>query len=494
MTNDDAGGVTNDDVGGVTSDDVGGVTSDVDDAVAGDVITRRAWRVLFIGSMCSFQTALNVSIMNVAFPSLRADFPRVSPADMSWVLSVYTIVSAAVFVPAGVMARRSGHKKVTLIGLALFTCGSLIGGLAPTVPILIVGRVFQAVGGSSIGPATVAMILDEFPASRRTLAISAWSGLATIASAVGPSLGALLIGAGGWRWAFWISVPIGVIAFTGGALIFREWSDPDAPAFPDRPSVAMLIVGVSLVTLGVVKAPAWGIGSAGTIGVVMVGLVLLVALVQRSQRVPRPLLQLHLFRYPTFRMAAVGAFAFGVGFFAIFFGGFQFLTFVWGFATLKAGLWFLILPVMIAVVSPVAGRMAERVGEGAVLVVSGVLGAAGGAVLLIAAGRSPSFTAWAIAAVLLGLGGGLAFPAIYSLVVAGLPPTMYAVAMSVQQTFQRLASVFGVALTIGLTANWMPGDGVGAYRSVWWVVLVCGAATALLGMRRLAKPAVQTAD
>lgn len=441
-------------------------------------------RVLLIGSTCSFQTALNVSVMNVAFPSLRADFPNVSTSDLSWVLSVYTIVGAAVFVPAGVMARRIGHKRTTLGGLAIFTIGSLLGALAPTVGILLFARVLQAVGGSAIGPSTVALIVDEFPPSRRTFAIASWSGLATVASAVGPSLGALLIGAGGWRWAFWMSVPIGVAAFIGGSLVFREFHDSDAPSVPDPPSIVALLIGVSLMTLGIVQVPRWGVVSVRTIACIVIGLVLVAWLVTRSRHVDRPLLDLNLYRFPTFRKSSIAAFAFGIGFFGVYFGAFQFLTFVWGFGTLKAGLWFLIMPVAIALVSPVAGRASERFGEAVVLAASGMMFIAGALALLLGAHRGPSFVAWAIAAIFLGLGSGLAFPATYSLAVAGMEPTMVSVSMSLQQTYQRLAGVLGVAIVIGMTAGWQTGDGVGSYRLVWWLVLVSGVATALLGAGR----------
>lgn len=449
-----------------------------------DPISPRAMRVLLIGSLCSFQTALNVSVMNVAFPSLRADFSTVTASDLSWVLSAYTIVGAATFVPAGVIARRYGHKRTTLTGLTLFTVGSLLGALSPNVPVLIGARVIQAAGGSAIGPATVALIVDEFPPSRRTFAVSSWSGLATIASAIGPSLGALLIGAGGWRWAFWMSVPIGLIALTAGTLIFREWSDPQAPRLPDAFSVAALLVGVSLVTLAVVEAHAWGPLSGRILVAAACGVALVGWVVWRSAHVERPLLEVGLFRYRTFRKAAASALLFGIGFFALFFGAFQFLTFVWGFGTLKAGMWFLILPAVIALMSPVAGRASERFGEASLLLVAGLAMIAGALTLLIGAGPTASLALWAPAAVLLGIASGLAFPATYSLVVAGLPATMVAVAMSLQQTLQRIAGVLGVAIAIGLTAGWKAGDGVGSYALIWWVVGISGLATALLGLGR----------
>jgi EmrB/QacA subfamily drug resistance transporter len=449
-----------------------------------ETLSPRALRVLLLSSLCSFQASLNLSIMNVAFPDLQKAFPDVSRAHLSWVINTYTIVAAAVLVPLGIVADRVGRKRVTLAGLATFTTGSVLGALAPSVPVLIVARTLQALGASATAPASVALMLDEVPMSRRTFAVAVWSGIGSAAAAAGPSLGAVLIDAGGWRWAFWTTAPIGLLCLALGARIFRESKAATAPEIPDVASAAFLMIGVAALTLGVIQSRSWGWTSGRTLGAVAVAVVLLGGLFVRSGRVRNPLVNLELFRFGSFRQAAAGTVFFGIGFFALFFGSFQFLTFVWGYSITEAGLLFLLVPSAIAVMSPVAARLTDRFGHGAMLTTAGVLFMGGASFLATSLGDRPDLTVWFVGLGIIGLAGSLAWPAIFGLVVLGIPPYLFAVATGVNQTFQRVATVLGVALTITLTDSWRAGDGVGVYARMWWLMVGAGGAAVLVGLWR----------
>jgi EmrB/QacA subfamily drug resistance transporter len=441
-------------------------------------------RVLIVGSMCSFQSSLNLSVMNVAFPDLQRAFPDVSRATLSWVLNTYTIVAAAVLIPFGILADRVGRKRVLLVGLVGFTAGSTLGALAPSVPVLVAARAVQALGASAVTPASVALILSEMPASRRTVAVATWSGIGSAAAAAGPSLGALLIDVGSWRWAFWMSVPIGFTAFAFSLRTFRESRDPSAPELPDVASAAALMAGTGLLTLGIVQSGAWGWGSPGTLAALVAAAILLGFLFVRSARVRNPLVDLALFRFPSFRQASAASLLFGTGFFALFFGALQFLRFVWDYPTVEAGLLFLTVPAVISAGSPLAAKLTERYGHGPVLTAAGVLFAGGSTFLALTAGDQPDLTVWFTGLAVLGVAGSLAWPAIFGLVVMGIPPTLFAVATGVNQTFQRVATVLGVALTITLTDSWQEGDGVGAYARLWWLMAAGGAGGVVVGMWR----------
>src|SRR5688500_7473961 len=160
--------------------------------------------------MCAFVTSLNQSIMSVAFPDLRRSFPDVSAAQLSWVLNSYTIVAGATLILAAVVSSRFGRKRVLLTGLSIFTIAATACALAPNPPTLIAARVVQAIGWSMITPAAIAVILADVPPSRRATAIATWGGVGGVATALGPSLGAVIIDAGTWRWAFAISIPFGL--------------------------------------------------------------------------------------------------------------------------------------------------------------------------------------------------------------------------------------------------------------------------------------------
>jgi EmrB/QacA subfamily drug resistance transporter len=453
-------------------------------------------QVLLLGSLCSFQASLNLSIMNVAFPDLQRAFPDVTRAHLSWVLNTYTIVSAAVLVAFGIVADRLGRKRITLAGLATFTTGSVLGALAPSVPVLIAARALQALGASATAPASVALILDEVPTSRRTFAVAMWSGIGSAAAAIGPSLGAVLIDAGGWRWAFWSTAPFGVLCLVLGLVIFRESRSAVAPEVPDLLSAALLMVGVGLLTLGVIQSGTWGWGSVKTLGALAAAIVLLTGLFVRSGRVRNPLVNLELFRFASFRQASAGSVLFGLGFFALFFGAFQFLRFVWGYSTTEAGLLFLVMPALIALGSPIAVRLTERFGHGHVLSAAGLLFVCGATFMATSLGDRPNLTVWFIGLAIMGLAGSLGWPAIFGLVVIGIPPSLFAVATGVNQTFQRVATVLGVALTITLTDSWRAGDGVGVYVRMWWLMAIGGTAAVLVGLwrprERRAEPVLAT--
>jgi EmrB/QacA subfamily drug resistance transporter len=438
--------------------------------------------VVFTVALCSFQAGLNLSIMNVAFPALQRSWPDASRASLSWVLSVYTIVTAAVLIPAGVVADRVGHRRVALIGLATFVVGSSTGALSPNVSVLIAGRVVQALGGAMLGPAAVALLLDAVPSSRRTFAMAIWSAVGSVATASGPSLGAWLVDIGGWRWAFWTGVPFGILAWVLGYRTFEERRVADR-RFPDPWSSALLLVGIGSLTLALVQSRSWGWTSPSTLVAGAAGATTLSALAIRSSRIASPLIDPALLRFAGVRYALSGAVFYGVGFFALFFGAIQFLSFVWGYDTMHAGLLFVATPATMVVMSPIAGRLAERLGLGPMLVIAGVLTVAGAITMAVALGAERDVAPWITGMILLGVGGAFAWPALFGLVVEGLPTSLFAQAMGVQQAVQRVAGALGVAATISLTDAWRSGDGVGDYVHLWYLVGAAGIAALLIGAR-----------
>jgi EmrB/QacA subfamily drug resistance transporter len=450
--------------------------------VSREPLTPRMLLVIFTVSMCSFQAGLNLSIMNVAFPDLQRSWPDASRASLSWVLSVYTIVTAATMIPAGVVADRVGHRRIALIGLATFVIGSSTGALSPNVSVLIVGRVVQAVGGAMLGPAAVALLLDAVPATRRTFAMSIWSAVGSVATASGPSLGAWLVDIGGWRWAFWTGVPFGIVAWVLGFRTFEERRVADR-RFPDPWSSALLLVGIGSLTLALVQSRTWGWSSPSTLAAFATSAATLSALALRSSRIASPLIDPALLRFSGVRYAVSGAVLYGAGFFALFFGAIQFLSFVWEYDTMQAGLLFVATPASMVVMSPIAGRLAERLGLGMMLVIAGLFTIAGACTMGLALGADRHVAPWITGMVLFGIGGSFAWPALFGLVAEGLPPSLFAQAMGVQQAFQRIAGALGVAATITLTDAWRPGDGVGDYVHLWYLVGAAGIAALLIGAR-----------
>ena len=335
---------------------------------------RIPWPVFFVAVAGAFVVALDLSIVNVAFPSIEGSFPDASKATLSWVLSAYSVVFGALLLGAGRIADRSGRRRWFLRGAAVFTFGSLLCGVATAPWMLIGGRVVQAVGAALLMPASLALLLGATPAALRAQAVAMWGGISALAVATGPSLGAILIDAGGWRWAFFINLPILAVVGVMTRRVVTE-SIVGGPK-PDLFGVALLSGSVALLALGITQVDEWGWTSSAVIGALGGAVVLGIAAVQRARVHPTPAIDLTLFSNRTVALANGATFAYAVGFFAMLLANVLFLTSVWEYSTLKAGLAITPGPLVVAALSRSTGALASRVGYRPVLVVGGLVFAA----------------------------------------------------------------------------------------------------------------------
>src|SRR3954449_6303367 len=222
----------------------------------------RRWKVLLVTGVAVFMAFLDVTIVNVAFPSIREAFPETSLAGLSWVLNAYNIVFAALLVPAGRLADLLGRRRMFFVGLALFVVASALCGLAWSVGVLVAARVLQAAGAALLVPTSLGLLLPEFPVERRATATALWGAIGGVAAATGPSLGGLLISWADWRLVFFVNLVFGAAAWLPARRLLRETRDPDRGAVPDALGIALLAGGVGALSLAIVEAPDWGWGSA----------------------------------------------------------------------------------------------------------------------------------------------------------------------------------------------------------------------------------------
>src|SRR5579863_7131566 len=197
-----------------------------------DSDSRRITAVVGVLALAVFMSSLDLFIVNLAFPYISRQYPGTSLSSLSWVLNGYTIVFAAVLVPAGRWADRIGRRRLFVAGLAGFTAGSVLCGLAPGVAALIVARVIQAAGAGAMVPASLSLLLAAVPPSVRTKALGTWSALGALGAALGPVIGGTLVQVN-WRWVFWINVPVGVAAVIMAIRAVPESRDPSASGRPD---------------------------------------------------------------------------------------------------------------------------------------------------------------------------------------------------------------------------------------------------------------------
>lgn len=440
-----------------------------------------ARRTLTIASLATLATFLDTTILYVAFPDIGATFSGTDAAELSWVLNAYTIVFAALLIPAGKVADRIGHRKVFLAGSALFTAASVACGLAPTAEALIAFRVVQAMGAAALIPSSLALVMHAFPRDQIPKAVAIWGAAGAVAGALGPTLGAAIIESLGWRWAFYLNLPIGAFTVVAGARTLRESSDLET-RIPAAAGVGLVALTAGILSFGVVESDRFGWASGRTLTVLSAGVVLALSFVAHQRRTSRPVLDLDLFRLPNFRWGNLAMLSFGVAFSAMFFGSILFLTQVWDWSILKAGFGVAPGPTLVALVAPRAGALAGRIGQRPILLAGGVLYAAGGAYRLIALGPEIDYVRDYLPSMLLtGLGVAFCFPQLSSVVAQALPPNRIGIGGAALQAGRQLAGTFGVALTIAFLGTPTDlADALTRYDRVWWLIVAGGLVTSLL--------------
>jgi MFS family permease len=190
---------------------------------------RRLAAVFAVTSLGAFMSSLDLSIVNVAFPALARSFPHDSRAALAWVITAYAIVFGALMVSGGRTADRLGRRHTFFTGIAVFCAGSAVCAAAPALAVLVTGRTAQAIGAALLVPSSLGLLQQEYPSGLRSLAVSLWSGVGGLAVATGPSLGAALIQAAGWRSAFYVNLPVGLIAWDAGAGFCPGGHGPNPP-------------------------------------------------------------------------------------------------------------------------------------------------------------------------------------------------------------------------------------------------------------------------
>ena len=452
-------------------------------------MTRHRNAVFVVTALGAFMASLDLSIVNVAFPALAHSFPRASRAELAWVITAYSIVYASLLVTAGRTADRLGRRKVFFLGLAVFTVGSGLCGLAPSLELLIAGRVGQGVGAALLLPASLGLLLEVFTQEARSQAVALWAGVGALAVATGPSLGALLISAGGWRWAFFVNLPVGLIAWMVG----RRVLPVDAPAVrsgaPDYGGVVLVTLSLAGLVLAISQGPDWGWTDDRVLGAGAVFVVLGALFVRRCLHHPQPVLDLELFRHRSFRVANAATVVYAMGFFAMLLGNILFLTGVWHYSILRAGLAVTPGPLVVAAVSGPAGRLAHRYGFRRVLVPGFAVFAAGLAWYATRVGVHPDYLAvWLPGALVTGAGIGLTFPVLGAAAVASLHSSRFAVGSAVNQTSRQVGGAIGVAILVAILASpATPAASVDHFRHLWayaaGMALLAGLISILLGAR-----------
>ena len=440
-------------------------------------------RTLVIASLATLATFLDTTILFVAFPDIAATFADTGAAELSWVLNAYTIVFAALLIPAGKIADRVGHRRVFLTGSTLFTVASMACGLAPTAEVLIAFRMLQAAGAAALIPASLALVLQAFSHDRLPRAVAIWGAAGAVAGALGPTLGAAIVETLGWRWAFFINLPIGVYTVVAGRSHLHESSDPDTRV-PALLGVVLVAAAAGLVSYAMVGAEAVGWLSVRTFSLFVAGGLAVAGFIVHQRRTAAPVLDLELFGIRNFRWANLAMLVFGTAFSALFFGSILFLTQVWGWSILEAGFGVAPGPIVVGLVSPRVGSLAGRIGQRPILLLGGVLYACSGAYRLLMLGAESDYLLDYLPSMLLsGVGVGFVFPQLSSVVAQALPLNRRGVGGAALQAGRQFGGTFGVALTVAfLSAAGSIPAALTAFDHIWWLIVIGGVLTSALAL------------
>jgi EmrB/QacA subfamily drug resistance transporter len=446
----------------------------------GDAIPLPVFAVTVTGA---FVVALDLSIVNVAFPSIEASFADASTATLSWVLSAYSVVFGALLLGAGRIADRSGRRLTFLVGLGVFTLGSLLCGAATSPALLIGGRVVQAVGAALLMPSSLALLLSATPERLRTTAVATWGGISALAVACGPSIGAVLVDAGGWRWAFLVNLPVLAVAAIATTRVVPESRTGGPP--PDGVGIAMVSVSVAALALAITQGPDWGWTSAGVAGAAVAALALGSLAVRRARSHPAPAVDLGILSNRTIALANAGTVLYAIGFFAMLLGNVLFLTSVWGWSTLAAGLAVTPGPIVVALLSRGTGRLASRIGFRPLLVAGPLVFAAAQLWSAAMVPLDPDYLRWWLPQTLVtGLGVALTFPVLSAAAVSGLAPASFAAGGAINQTARQVGAVLGVAVLVAVLGTPASlADAHDRYRIAWAICAAAAVGSALVALR-----------
>jgi EmrB/QacA subfamily drug resistance transporter len=440
-------------------------------------------RVFALVATAAFLATLDLFIVNIAFPALQAGFKGSTVAGVSWVLNGYAIVFAALLVPAGKIADIVGRRRVFVIGLLLFAAGSALCAAAVSLPMLIAARVLQAAGGAAVTPTSLGLLLPVLSPERRPAAIGAWAAIGAVGAAAGPPLGGLLTQLS-WHWIFIVNVPLAVAAAALSVRALPEIRDAERPRLPDAVGSAFLIGAVGLTTLALVEGSSWS-WDVRVWGVLVAAAVLAAGFVRRSARHPAPVLELSILRVRAFGLASVAAALFFAAFGAMLLGNVIFLTSVWHYSTLQAGIALTPGPITAAVLAPWSGKLSKRIGPGPVGAAGAVLFAAGSVWWIARVGLTPHYlTQFLPGMVIGGTGVGVILPSFTIAASATLPPARLATGMGAQTMFRQIGATIGVAAFVAILGT-PHGSGVlDAFNNtrVFMIAAAAIAASALLAI------------
>ncbi len=411
------------------------------------------WLILVIACLAQFMVVLDATIVNVALPSIQRGL-HFSPASLQWVVNAYTLIFGGFLLLGGRAGDLIGRKRLFMAGVALFSAASLLNGLAQSSGMLIVGRGLQGLGAALLSPAALSIITTTFTEQReRTQALGVWSAIAAGGGAVGLVMGGALTQLASWPWIFIVNVPVGVLTLAATLRFVPESRAHVSHRTFDVAGAVTVTGGLVVLVYAIVKAQAFGWGSARTLGLIATAAVLLTAFVMIERRSVAPLIRLSIFRVRTLTAADIVLLLVASGLFGMFFFAQLYVQEILGYSPLESGLAFLPVTGGIVIGAGLAQQLIRRFGIRNVAVVGIGLATAGLALLAGVPVHGTYVSDLLPGLVLMSIGMGLTFVPITLLATGGVAENDAGLASGLFNTAQQVGGSLGLAILSTLAAS-----------------------------------------
>ncbi len=414
---------------------------------------NKKWWTLAAVAFGLFMIMLDNTVVNVALPSIAKDL-HISIAELEWIVTGYALVFAALLITGGKLADMLGRRKIFTIGLAIFSLASLACGLAPNAGFLIGARGVQGVGAALMSPATLSIITATFPPKQRGQAIGIWAGVSALALAIGPLVGGLIVDNIGWNWIFFVNVPIGVLGIVVSQLVIKESRDTSHEQSIDLPGLLTSGLALFALSYGLIEGNRHGWASGEILGLFAAAAVLLTAFVVLETRQRLPMLDLSLFKIPSFVGANTVALLVSLGMFGVFFFISLYVQNILGYSPTKAGAVFLPMTVLIIVIAPIAGKLSDRFG-GRWLMGGGMTLLGISLLFYQRAGVHTGFWTLLPSMLLGGVGMAMTMSPMTSVAMGSVPIDKAGVGSGVLNSFRQIGGALGIAVMGAIVASYL---------------------------------------
>lgn len=441
--------------------------------------SRQTWLTFWLASATIFMVSLDATMVVAAFPALQAHFVDTSAATLSWTINGYTIVFAALLVPAGRVVDRLGHSRCFLAAVVGFTLASAACTFATGPVWLIAARLLQAVAAALVSPASLALILAAFPAEQRARSAGLWSAVGALAAALGPLIGSLLIDWFSWRMIFLVNVPIGLGVLWFGHRRLRESKVIENKQGLDVVGTLLLIAGVGGIAEGLSEAGQVAWCSQAVIIPLSLGFICLVGFIFHARGRSNAALDLRLFADTNYRWATAATLLLGMAFGMMFLAFYLFFIGVWHYPQSMAGLAATPGPMLATAFTIIVSKKQILWGQRRLLTCGGALFALSNAWLTLRLGPEPDyFGTWLPGQIIGGIAIGLMLPTLAGAAIVGLRTDSLGVGSAVNNAIRQIGSSLGVALAVAIAGNAVTN--VEPFRQVYLCLAAAGLVIALL--------------